>query len=270
MTDCLTIALAQMSQRVGDLAGNADTMLATRAGAGGVDLIIFPEMQLIGYPAEDMIEKPALAARAATELARMAAATADGGPAMLVGTLHRDGDRLYNAVALLDGGTVLAMRYKHELPNYGTFDEKRYFDAGPLPAPIDFRGVKIGVPICEDIWFPSVCAHLKAQGAAFILALNGSPYEIDKDEFRSAKVGGARVAETGLALAYLNRVGGQDELVFDGASFVLNGDGSVAHQLPDWEEAVAITIGHRGRQAGRARAGRLPRSIPIRLMSIMR
>jgi NAD+ synthase len=241
MTDHLKIAFAQMRQRVGDLRGNADAMLAKRAEAGDVDLIVFPEMQLIGYPAEDMIEKPALSAQATIELHRLAKATADGGSAMVVGTLIREGDALYNSVVLLDGGTVVAVRHKHELPNYGTFDEKRYFDMGPLPEPVDFRGVRIGIPICEDIWFPMVCAHLKAQGAEIILAMNGSPFEIDKDDYRASKVVGARVVESGLPIAYLNRVGGQDELVFDGASLIVNGDGTKAHQFPDWEEALRLT-----------------------------
>src|SRR5690606_35886396 len=125
--------------------------------------------------------------------------------------------------------------------NYGTFDEKRLFAAGPLPDPIPFRGVSIGVPICEDIWFPSVCAHLKAKGAGLLLVPNGSPYEIDKGGLRSGGVAPTRVAEAGLPLAYLNRVGGQDELAFDGASFVMNGDGSIAWQMRDWEEAMALT-----------------------------
>jgi NAD+ synthase len=246
MTDHLKIAFAQMPQRVGDLRGNADAMLSKRAEAGDVDLIVFPEMQLIGYPAEDMIEKPALSAQATTELHRLARATSDGGPAMIVGTLIREGDALYNSVVLLDGGTVAAVRHKHELPNYGTFDEKRHFDSGPLPDPILFKGVTIGIPICEDVWFPTVCANLKAKGAEFILAMNGSPYEIDKDDYRASKVAGARVAEIGLPFAYLNRTGGQDELVFDGASFILNGDGTKAHQLPDWEDALRITNWTRG------------------------
>jgi NAD+ synthase len=246
MPDTLSIALAQLTQRVGDLVGNADAMLAKRAEVGDVDLIVFPEMQLIGYPAEDLIQKPALATRAETELKRLALATADGGPAMLFGTLKRIGDTLYNAVVLLEGGEVTAERYKHELPNYGTFDEKRHFSAGSLPEPIHFQGVKIGVPICEDVWFPDVCQHLKEHGAEILISPNGSPYEIDKDDYRATKVAGARVAETGLPLAYLNRVGGQDELTFDGASFVLNGDGSVAVQLPDWEESVVTTHWTRG------------------------
>jgi NAD+ synthase len=252
----LTIAFAQLAQRVGDLVGNADAMLAARANVGA-DLIVFPEMQLIGYPAEDMIEKPALAKRAAVELERLAAATGDGGPAIVVGTLVREGDALYNSVALLEGGKIAAIRHKHELPNYGTFDEKRYFDTGPLPDPVDFRGVRIGIPICEDIWFGGVCAHLKQRGAELILSINGSPYEIDKDDYRGSRVVGARVAETRLPIAYLNRVGGQDELVFDGASFILNGDGSVAHQLPDWEEQVRLTTWERGEHGWRCVPGEI-------------
>jgi NAD+ synthase len=245
MTNTLSIAFVQLAQIVGDVRGNADMMLAKRLDAGDVDLVVFPEMQLIGYPAEDVIAKPALAARADAELARMAAATADGGPAILMGTLHRDGDTLYNSVVLLEAGQVAALRHKHELPNYGTFDEKRHFSSGPLPDPIVFKGVTIGIPICEDVWFPTVCAQLKAKGAELIISPNGSPYEIDKDDFRASKVVGARVAEIGLPFAYINRVGGQDELTFDGASFILNGDGGRAHQLPDWEEAMRITQWHR-------------------------
>jgi NAD+ synthase len=257
MTNHLKIAFAQMPQRVGDLRGNADAMLSKRAEAGDVDLIVFPEMQLIGYPAEDMIEKPALSAQASVELHRLARATGDGGPAMIVGTLIREGDALYNSVVLLEGGAVAAVRHKHELPNYGTFDEKRYFDIGPLPDPVDFKGVKIGLPICEDNWFPAVCANLKAKGAEILLATNGSPYEIDKDDYRASKVAGARVAETGLPFAYLNRTGGQDELVFDGASFILNGDGSMAHQLPDWEDALRITSWARTESGWRCEPGEI-------------
>jgi NAD+ synthase len=160
MTDSFSIALVQIAQRVGDLGGNADAMLEWRAKAGAVDLVLFPELQLIGYPPEDLVLKPALVARAQTELARLAAATADGGPAMLVGSVFAEDGQLFNGVALLDCGEIAAVRYKHELPNYGTFDEKRIFTSGPLPEPVLFRGVKLGLPICEDAWLPKVSAHL--------------------------------------------------------------------------------------------------------------
>ncbi len=241
MTDTLNIAVAQINQRVGDLVGNADGMLAWREKAADADLILFPEQQLIGYPAEDLVLKPAFQEAAAKELDRLTAATADGGPAMLVGSILKEGDALYNIVALLDGGKVVAIRKKHELPNYGTFDEKRIFASGPLPDPVEFRGVKIGLPVCEDGWLPDVCSHLKAKGAEILISVNGSPYEIDKDDRRMEEVFAARVSETGLPLIFLNRMGGQDELVFDGCSFVLNADRTPAHRLPDWEEHLRLT-----------------------------
>ena len=241
VADTLTIVLAQLNHAVGDVSGNANAVRALRQRHASADLILVPELQLVGYPPEDLVMKPALAERAEAELARLAAETADGGPAVLVGTVHRSEGRLYNAVALIDGGAVTGMALKHELPNYGTFDELRLFSAGPLPEPLLFRGVRIGVPICEDVWFPAVCASLKAAGAELLLSPNGSPYEIDKDELRASKIVRQRIVETGLPLAYLNRVGGQDELVFDGCSFVINGDGTMVHRLADWREEERVT-----------------------------
>ena len=243
MADTLSITLAQLNQSVGDIAGNAAAMLAARGRAriAGADLIVFPEMQLIGYPPEDLVLKPALIERAARELQTMAEVTADGGPAMLVGSVFvRDGN-LHNGVALLDQGKVAEVRLKHELPNYGTFDEMRLFQPGPLPEPVVFKGVMIGLPICEDIWHPDVCRHLAEFGAELLICINGSPYEIDKDTLRIDGVAKRRAVDTGLPLAYLNRVGGQDELVFDGASFVVNGDGSLAVQMADWVEQEVTT-----------------------------
>ena len=208
MTDRLRIALVQISQRVGDLAGNADAMLRWRLQAGDVDLVLYPELQLIGYPPEDLVLKPALIARAAAELQRLADATSDGGPAMLVGSVVLEAGRLHNVLALLADGRIAALTRKHELPNYGTFDEKRWFTPGPLPEPIDFRGVKLGIAICEDIWFPTVTAHLKARGAEILVSPHGSPYEVEKDELRIGEVAGKRVAETGLPLIFINRIGG--------------------------------------------------------------
>jgi NAD+ synthase len=241
MADTLSITLAQLNQNVGDIAGNAERVLKVRAEAGKTDLVVFPEMHLIGYPPEDLVLKPALIQRAAAEIERLALATGDGGPALLVGSVFvRDG-ALHNGVALLDGGRVTATRFKHELPNYGTFDEMRLFAPGPLPEPVMFRGAMLGLPICEDIWHPDVCRHLADFGAGLFICVNGSPYEIDKDVLRIDEIARRRAVDTGIPLAYLNRVGGQDELVFDGASFVINGDGSLAVQLTDWEEEVAET-----------------------------
>jgi NAD+ synthase len=240
MTDRLRIALAQVNQRVGDIDGNRAAMMEWRGRAKGADLVMFPELQLTGYPPEDLVLKPEFVRRAMEGSERLTDATADGGPAILFGSLHAEEGRVYNAYILAEGGAVVARRLKHELPNYGTFDEKRVFASGPLPEPIDFRGVRIGIPICEDIWLEKVCSHLKDAGAEFLLVPNGSPYELNKDEIRRALVE-KRVTETGLAIAYLNRVGGQDELVFEGASFVINGDGRLAVHLPDFEEACWTT-----------------------------
>jgi len=241
MADQLTLVLAQLNQKVGDLSANAEAMLDARAEHHGADLIVYPELQLIGYPPEDLVLKPALVERAAAELERLARATSDGGPAMLVGSVFvRDG-ALHNGVALLDGGKVVATRFKHELPNYGTFDEKRVFMPGPLPEPVAFRGAMLGLPICEDIWHPEVCRHLAEMGAEIFISVNGSPYEIDKDELRIDGVAKRRAIDTGIPLAYVNRVGGQDEIVFDGASFVVGPEGALWSQLPDWEEAIVAT-----------------------------
>jgi NAD+ synthase len=176
---------------------------------------------------------------------------------MLVGSVFvRDG-ALHNGVALLDGGKVVATRFKHELPNYGTFDEVRLFQPGPLPEPIILKGTMIGVPICEDIWQPDVCRHLADFGAEIFICINGSPYEIDKDALRIDGVAKRRAVDTGLPLAYLNRVGGQDELVFDGASFVVNGDGSLAVQMNDWEEQEVTTRWTRTAQGWRCDRGEI-------------
>jgi NAD+ synthase len=259
MADTLVITLAQLNQSVGDIAGNAEAMRAARARAAGADLIVFPEMQQIGYPPEDLVLKPALIERAAAELDKLAAVTADGGPAMLVGSVFVVDGALHNGIALLDQGKVAAIRLKHELPNYGTFDEMRLFQPGPLPEPVVFKGVMIGLPICEDIWHPDVCRHLADFGAELLICINGSPYEIDKDTLRIDGVAKRRAVDTGLPLAYLNRVGGQDELVFDGASFVVNGDGSLAVQMEDWVESEVTTRWTRTAKGWRCDAGALAR-----------
>ena len=240
MTEKLTIALAQLNQRVGDLAGNAEAILAMRKAAGAADLLMVPELQLTGYPPEDLVLKPEFVRRTMEAAGRLIDATAEPGPAILFGSIVHEGGLNYNAMILADGGRMVGRTLKRELPNYGTFDEKRVFAAGPLPEPMEFRGVKVGVPVCEDIWLEPVCAHLADAGAELLLVPNGSPYELDKDDLRQRLVR-SRVTMTGLPLAYLNRVGGQDELVFDGSSFVMHRDGEVVVQMPDWDEALLVT-----------------------------
>lgn len=241
MTDTLTLALAQVNPTVGDLAGNLVKIRAARAQArtANVDLVVYPELVVAGYPPEDLVLKPAFQEAVAMAVADLARDTADGGPALLVGAPWVKDRKLYNAALLLDGGKIAASRFKHDLPNYGVFDEKRVFAAGDMPGPVDFRGVRLGVPICEDIWTPDVVECLVESGAEILVVPNGSPFETDKvDERLNLAV--ARVTETGLPLVYVNQVGGQDELVFDGASFVLNADREIAVQAPAWEEALTI------------------------------
>ena len=239
--DHLKIALAQLNPVVGDVAGNAEKVRRARdqAAAMGADILAFPELFLAGYPPEDLVLKPAFqaACRAAVEaLAR----ESTSGPALLVGTPWVEDGKLYNAYVLLLGGAIEALRFKVNLPNYGVFDEKRVFAPGPMPGPILVKGVRIGIPICEDIWGAEVVECLSETGGEILLVPNGSPYWRGKTEHR-LNITVARVVESGLPLIYLNMVGGQDELIFDGASFVLNADRSIGAQLPTMREAVALT-----------------------------
>jgi len=246
IADRLTIALAQLNPTMGDIAGNADKARAARAEAasGGADLVVFSELYLSGYPPEDLVLKPSFlgALKAATE--ELAKDTADGGPGIVMGVPWLEGEKPHNTAVLLDGGEIAAVRHKVHLPNYGVFDEQRVFAPGPMPGPVSFRGVRIGVPVCEDIWFEDVTECLVETGAELLIVPNGSPFDNNKRDTRLAHAV-ARVVETGLPLIYLNQVGGQDELVFDGSSFVLGADRSMPVHLPSFEEMVALTTWRR-------------------------
>jgi len=238
----LVIALAQINPTVGDVDGNVERIRGARAeaAAGGADLVVTGELAVSGYPPEDLVLKPAFLDRIEAQVAVLAKETGDGGPAILLGAPWRENGTLYNAALLLDGGAIATIRSKHHLPTYGVFDEERVFEAGPAPGPIPFRGVRLGVMLCEDMWEPDVAECLQESGAELLIVINGSPFETDKPDLRM-NLAVARVSETGLPLAYVNLVGGQDELVFDGCSFVLGADRSLRVLAPAFAASVALT-----------------------------
>src|SRR6202035_4982307 len=262
-TDRLAIAVAQLNPIVGDVAGNLERARAARAVAAKehADVVAFSELFIAGYPPEDLVLKPAFQAACRAAVEALARETADGGPAVLIGTPWVEDGKLHNAYALLAAGRIEALRFKVNLPNYGVFDEKRVFAAGPLPGPVSFRGVGLGLPVCEDTWtdwgdYENVVECLAETGAEILIVPNGSPYWRDKVD-TPLNVAVARVTESGLPLVYVNQVGGQDELVFDGASFALNADRSIAFQLPAFRETVVTTPWSRTGGAWRCTQGPL-------------
>ncbi len=242
MTINLSIALAQINPIVGDVDGNIELIQNVReeASVGGADILVAGELTVSGYPPEDLVLKPAFMDCIEEKVTALAAKTADGGPALIIGTPWRQDGKLFNAVMLLDKGKIVTIRYKNLLPTYGVFDEHRVFERGPMPGPISFKGVRLGVMICEDMWKPDVTECLDESGAEILIVINGSPFEVDKPDQR-LNLAVARVTETGLPLAYINLVGGQDELVFDGGSFVLNADRQLQVQMPVFVEGLFIS-----------------------------
>ncbi|HWI27922.1 MAG TPA: NAD+ synthase [Stellaceae bacterium] len=246
MTDRLAIAIAQINPTVGDIAGNIARLRRAREEAAqlGADLAVAPELCVAGYPPEDLVLKPAFVAACEAAVHAFARETVNG-PAIIIGTPWTQDGKRYNAAALLEGGRIAALRFKHDLPNYGVFDEKRVFTAGPAPGPIVFRGVRLGLMVCEDMWTPDATESLQESGAELLLVINGSPFESDKrDERLSLAV--ARVKESGLPLLYVNQICGQDELVFEGGSFAVDAECRLRLQAPDWREAVLTTVWRRG------------------------
>ena len=242
MSDRLRIAIAQLNPVMGDLSGNLALVRQARAhaAAADADLVVTTELVVTGYPPEDLVLKRAFQDDVARAVRELAADTSDGGPALLVGVPWRADGQLYNAALLLADGDVAAETYKYDLPNYGVFDEKRVFAVGPVPVPMEWRGHKLGVMVCEDMWTPVPARSLADAGAELLIVINGSPYEHDKSDDR-LELAQARVRETGRSLIYANQIGGQDELAFDGASFVVNHDGSLAARMAAWREEIRVT-----------------------------
>jgi len=249
MTQRLVIAAVQANPTVGAVAHNealAKERIA-QAKAAGADIALFSELFINGYPPEDLAMKPAFWAAGKAAVERLARETKDG-PAVLIGVIWPNADPLrrpHNGLAFLADGEIKGVALKSDLPNYGVFDEKRVFEPGPEPSVFEWKGVRLGVPVCEDIWSAAVCADLAARGAEILLVPNGSPFRRTADDERML-VSKARVAETGLPMLYVNEVGGQDELVFDGGSFALSSAGEVVMRMPMFEEAFALTTWEKG------------------------
>lgn len=258
MPEQLSLAVAQLNPVVGDIAGNVAKLRdeRRRAAEQGVHLMMTSELYICAYPPEDLVLKPSFQNAIRKAVEALARETSDGGPAILIGAPWQEEDKLYNAMLLLSDGRISARTFKRELPNYGPFDEKRVFTSWQMPEPISFRGIRLGVMICEDMWSPKVAQILKDRGAQILLVPNGSPYEITKMDERRL-FAEARVKETGIPLVYGHQVGGQDELVFDGASFVLDSKGRCAVQAASWEEDLLVTNWTTTPQGLRAEAGRI-------------
>jgi len=235
----MKLALVQFNPVVGDLVANANQIIefCHQASQQSADAIVFPELAITGYPPEDLLLRDDFIQRVEKELQRIA----DSEPSLsiIIGYPEKAEDGLFNSAAVLQGGTLVANYRKQQLPNYGVFDEKRYFQAGSHASVFKLCGETIGLSICEDIWTPVVCEQLKQAGASLIVNLNASPFELNKAQSRE-QVLQERVAETGLPIVYVNQVGGQDELVFDGASFVMNSEGEMIQNIAEFEEGLCF------------------------------
>ncbi len=235
----LKIAIGQINPLVGDIDGNCDLIIKTvdRACGLSADAIVLPELTLAGYPPQDLLLRADFLSSVKQALARLAQSIQ--GAVVIVGFPECDGESIFNSAAVLRDGKIDAVYRKQSLPNYGVFDEKRYFTPGDSPCVIDIRGVAVGVSLCEDVWNPGVVEDSCDAGARLILTLNASPFHAHKIKERE-RVIRQRVTATGIPIVYVNQVGGQDELVFDGASFVMNADGRLVYRAPEFEESLSV------------------------------
>ncbi|WP_273502742.1 NAD+ synthase [Paracoccus sphaerophysae] len=257
MTDRFRLTMAQLNATVGDLTGNAAKARAAFAAArdAGADMLALPEMFITGYQTQDLVLKPAFLRDCRAAIEQLAADCADG-PTIGIGGPWTEGEKLHNAWLILQGGQVVARVYKHELPHKQLFDELRLFDPGPISGPYVVNGVRIGSPICEDAWWPAVTETLAETGAEILVVPNGSPYHRDKLDLRMGHMV-ARVHESGLPLAYVNMVGGQDDQVYDGASFVLNPGGHKVVQMAPFDEGLVHVDFTRTPEGWRAERGEM-------------
>lgn len=255
MTDTLRLTLAQLNPTLGDFSSNLAKARAAwdTAKTAGSDMLMLPEMFLSGYQAQDLVQKKAFTDDARAKLIKFAAECANG-PAIGIGLPMRESGHVYNCYAILKNGTIQTIIRKHHLPNFKVFDEPRTFHTGDVNGPYTLGSVRVGTPICEDAWYEDVCETLQETGAELLLVPNASPYYRGKFEKRINTMV-ARVIETGLPMAYLNLIGGQDDQVFDGGSFVLNPGGELAVQMPLFEEAIAHVVFRRTESGWRADHG---------------
>ena len=255
MTDRFRLTIGQLNATVGDLPGNAAKARTAWEAArdAGADMLALPEMFITGYQTQDLVLKPAFTEDAMAEVMKFGASCTDG-PAVGIGGPWREGDKLYNAYFVFKDGKLIARVLKHHLPYKQLFDELRLFDSGAISGPYAVTGVRIGSPICEDSWYPDVAETLAETGAEILIVPNGSPYHRNKFDLRMGHMVG-RVVETGLPLVYVNMVGGQDDQLYDGASFVLNPGGKKVVQLPAFEEAITTIDFTRTDQGWRAEPG---------------
>lgn len=238
MTLPLNIAIAQLDPTVGNLAHNKEKILRRWAETPeDVDLIVFSELVVSGYPPEDLILKPVFLDQVHLTIDAILEESKGFKQAAIIGTPWRVDDEIYNTALMIENGKIIAEINKHNLPNYGVFDEQRIFTSGDLPYPVEFKGVDLGIMVCEDMWSPDVAAHLKEEHADILIVPNASPFQSDKKGIRLEHAKN-RVRETGLPLIYANQVGGQDELVFDGHSFALDETAAVMFEAPPFEEGV--------------------------------
>ena len=236
----LKIALAQLNPLVGDVSGNIKKLISIRSKLDeDIDILVAPELYVSGYPIDDLVLREDFLNLVKEEINKLVKSTEDNKSAIIVGAPRKDNESIKNSVFVIENGKIISIKDKYELPNTGVFDEQRIFKQGPLEDCVEIKGIKFGLPICEDIWESTVLKKLCSSGAEIIIAINASPFTTSKSDERSS-VTSLRVDEIKLPIIYLNRTGGQDELIFDGSSFALNHDGKKFYSSSEFKEEISV------------------------------